>query len=370
MKRFVLLLAGVSVLFSAGAQEPSQEACGEVKNLIYMIGDGMGLGHVSMLMIENGYEPTAFDRAQNIALTTTYSANNRVTDSAAAGTALATGHKTNNSVLGQSPDGEPFESIMTRAIGRGMPSGIVVTCYLHHATPGAFYAHAGNRGESEKIAAQLPGSGIDVAFGGGRTCFSKKDSLTGKSAVDRLTEEGYRVVYDLAETESLHEGGVVGLFADEHMPAAGEERGNYLTEATVKAMEILHNNDKSDKGFFLMVEGSQIDFASHANDTPLIQEEMRDFDRAVAAAMDFADRVPGTLVVVTADHETSGLTMVSNKADFTRSESGIDYRHSTTGHSGIMVPVYLYGAGAERINGIMDNTDLPKRLMALIGVGE
>ena len=140
-----------------------------------------------------------------------------------------------------------------------------------------------------------------------------------------------------------------------------------MKEATEKALEILSNNcADSKKGFMLMVEGSQIDSEGHANNAAGILEETRDFAQAVGAAMDFADRNPGTLVVVTADHETSGLSITSNKTDFTLSDSGIGYDFGTTGHTGIMVPVYLYGTGAEQINGIMDNTDLPKKLAELM----
>lgn len=138
-----------------------------VRNLIYLIGDGMGLSHVSMLMLEEGYGTTAFDRAQNIALITTYSANNRVTDSAAAGTALATGHKTGNGMLGVLPDSTAAESIMADAIRAGMPTGVVVTSTLQHATPGAFYAHVPYRRQYQRISDQLAGSDLTVAFGGG-----------------------------------------------------------------------------------------------------------------------------------------------------------------------------------------------------------
>lgn len=346
---------------------PAQDPTGEVKNLIYMIGDGMGLAHVSMLMIENGYEPTAFDRMQNIALISTYSANNRVTDSAAAGTALATGTKTYNSKLGVDPEGRPLESILAKAVRRGMPSGVVVTCYLHHATPGAFYAHAGHRNDSTTIARDLVSSGLDVAFGGGRRMFSLPYE-GGESYAEAMQRAGYRVVGDLKEAGELHDGKALGLFAEDHMPAA-PGRGDYLPVATAKALEILSNNaEQRGEGFMLMVEGSQIDFASHARDARYIYEEMVDFDKAVAEAMKFVDSHPGTLLVVTADHETSGMSIPSNQNDFTLSESGITYKFGTGSHTGTLVPVYLYGTGAERINGVMDNTGLSRALMRILGV--
>ena len=162
MKKWLLLVVlSLGMAGLASAAEP-------VRNLILMIGDGMGLSQVSMLKIENGYAPTAFDRAQGVALISTYSANNRVTDSAAAGTALASGCKTNNSALGVDPDGQPLESMMVKAHSADRPTGIVVTCYLQHATPGAFYAHSKSRSRTAAITDDLLESGIDVLFGCGR----------------------------------------------------------------------------------------------------------------------------------------------------------------------------------------------------------
>lgn len=363
---FGLLVAGAG---TASAQsEPGMEAGPEVRNLIFMIGDGMGLGQVALLKIEEGYRPTAFDRAQNVALISTYSANNRVTDSAAAGTALASGRKTNNSMLGMTPDSAAVESMIARAVREGRPTGIVVTCALQHATPGAFYAHAGNRKMTDLISEQFLTSGIDVALGGGRAAFERKRP-EGGSYVDAMRGQGYTVVEELDALGAVDRGRVVGLFADEHLLPAKDGRGDYLPRAVHEALRILTNDAVADgTGFVLMVEGSQIDFESHGNDAKGILSEMRDFDRAVTEAMNYADRHPGTLVVVTADHETGGLTMPSGKKDFTLSDSGVEYRFGTTSHTGILVPVYLYGAGAERINGILDNTRLADRLMQLLGL--
>ena len=145
--------------------------------------------------------------------------------------------------------------------------------------------------------------------------------------------------------------------------------GDYLERAIRKALEILSREaGERDRGFILMVEGSQIDLRAHDNDAEGVLAEMRDFDRAVAAAMDFADRHPGTLVVVTADHETGGLSIPSADVDFEHEEAGIEYRFSTGGHTAAMVPVYLYGTGAERINGVLDNTELALRLAGTLGL--
>lgn len=365
----VLLLLAVAG-HNVEAKKPARQDS-KVKNIIYMIGDGMGLCHVSLLQIEAGYKPTAFDRADNTALIKTYSANNRVTDSAAAGTALATGYKTNNGTIGQLPDGTPVESIMAKARDN-YATGLVVTCYLQHATPAAFYAHAEDRGDSDKISRDFMESGVDVAFGGGRKVFEKAYKDSGEDYEKLLEERGYEVIYDEDDMDDVHSGRVVGLFADSNLPELKKGRGDYLARATEKALEVLTANVKADKkdGFVMMVEGSQIDYRSHANDLDGILAEMRDFEKAIKVAMDYADTHKGTLVVICADHETSGMSIPSNKTDFTLPESGINYDFSTSSHTGIMVPVYLYGAGADRINGIMENTELSQKLQQLIGVAD
>lgn len=363
MKKWLLFVAlSLGMAGLASAAEP-------VRNLILMIGDGMGLSQVSMLKIENGYAPTAFDRAQGVALISTYSANNRVTDSAAAGTALASGCKTNNSALGVDPYGQPLESMMAKAHSDHRPTGIVVTCYLQHATPGAFYAHSKSRSRTAAITDDLLESGIDVLFGGGSKWLSRSCGGEG-TYFDAFRSRGYLVADSLGAIPDTYTGRVLCSVADEHLPEASE-RGDYLPEATSRALSLLSAGAAGrDNGFLLLVEGSQIDFAGHGNDAGELLDEMRDFERAVAVAMDFADRTPGTLVVVTADHETGGLTIPACDEDFTQAENGVEYRFSTGGHTGMLVPVYLYGTGADRIRGVMDNTDLSKRLMQLLGLAE
>lgn len=349
----------------AAADQPA--ATDQVRNIIYLIGDGMGLAQVSMLQIENGYEPTAFNRAEHVALISTYSANNRVTDSAAAGTALAAGAKTNNSMLGVDPSGAALTSMIARATAQGMPTGVVVSCYLQHATPGAFFAHVRNRGESEKITAQMLTCDIDVLAGGGAK-WMKADSGEGGDYFEAFARRGYRVGRSLDEVADHREGRLLVVAADEHLPQA-PERGDFLPRATAQALDVLAaESAKRGKGFVMMVEGSQIDMACHANDAAWLLAEMRDFNEAVAVAMDFADRNPGTLVVITADHETGGVTIPSGKSDFTLSDSGVEYRFGTGSHTGTLLPVYLYGTGSDRIAGMLDNTELSQQLMELLGL--
>ena len=367
-KLFLILMLPLVAASLSGCCEKEQE----VKNIIYMIGDGMGLAQATLVKIENKYAPTEYDRAHNIALQTNYSANNRVTDSAASGTALATGYKTNNGTLGLAADGTRVESIMAKADKVGYESGIVVTCYVNHATPGAFYAHRESRNDNDGIVADFMESSVDVIFGGGTRFFNDYFAKNNTTFDEAFKAKGFTILKDQSEMTSVSEGKVVGLFAETNIPLMRNGRGDYLPNATAKALEILTNNVEKDgkKGFVLMVEGSQIDGEGHGNNIEGVLAETRDFAKAVGVAMDYADAHPGTLVVVTGDHETGGLTIPSNKTDFTLPESGISYGFSTTGHTGVMLPIYLYGTGAERINGILDNTELSQQLQRMLGVWE
>ncbi len=356
MKRFFLF--GLCLL---GACAPKTE--NEVHNVIYMIGDGMGLAQVSLLQIAEDYAPTAFDRAEGVALIATRLANNRVTDSAAAGTALSTGSKTNNAALGIDTAGMRLESLAECARQQGMRTGLVVTSHLFHATPAAFYAHVADRNDMPSIVCDMLASDIDLLIGGGRRMLA--DSLPGGGTwFDAFRDKGYRVAQSSAMLDTLSALPVLAAVADKHLPCAAE-RGDLLPRAVRKALELLA--DGSERGFFLMVEGSQIDMFCHGNDAGGVLGEMRDFEQAVSVAMDFADAHPGTLVVVTADHETGGLTLPSGNSDFTLPESGVEPRFSSGGHTASIVPVYLYGTGADRIRGLMDNTELARQIKRMIG---
>lgn len=370
----------------------------EVRNVVFMIGDGMGLAQVAATMIDRGDSALNLERARFIGLSKTGSANNRVTDSAAAGTALSTGVKTYNGAIGMDVDKNPRPTILEKAEANGLATGVVATYSVTHATPASFVAHVPSRKMEERIAAYYPDSGIDLFFGGGKKFFTERED--GRNLTKELETQGYTIVYSLDELLSF-EGGrsdeegehpsvegcrsgtdgdlsdaenncptargarIGALLAHEAMPTMREGRGDYLPKATEKALNLLKNN--SDKGFFVMIEGSMIDGGCHAGDPAMVFAETVDFDRAVGAAFDFADHNPGTLVVVVADHETGGLTLPSGKPDFSLSDQGVKYEFSTGGHTAILVPIYAYGAGAENFSRIMDNTDIPKTMERLLG---
>ncbi len=357
----LLLGATALVAVSCCQKEP------EVKNIIFMIGDGMGLAQTSATALINDWEPLNMERADYIGLQKSYSANNRVTDSAASGTALATGHKTYNSAIGVDVDKNPVANTRELAQAAGYATGVVATYSVTNATPASFVAHVESRYLEDKIAEQFVEADIDLFIGGGTRFF--KERRDGKDLTEELKAEGYTVAYDMAELEGVTEGKVAALLAPNAMPTIGQGRSkDYLPGATAKALEVLSNNSK--KGFFVMIEGSQIDGGGHDNDMVKIYEETVDFDNAVKVAFDFADEHPGTLVVVTADHETGGLSIVSGKSDFTLPEQGVKYEFGTTGHSAIMLPVYAYGTGAEEFAGVMENTDIAKKMQKLLGLVE
>ena len=367
MKKYGLFLAALFILSGCCGQ---QEKAQQVENVILMIGDGMGVAQVTQLIIENGLKPVAMERADAVGLVRTFSANNRVTDSAAGGTAIATGTKTLNGRIGRDPHGNDLYSILHHAQEAGYPTGLVVTVDLFDATPSAFYAHVHDRDSRDTITLQLLASGIDVAMGGGRTYLDER--ADGRVLTDEFRDAGYRVAFDMNETADVADGRLLAVLAPDVMPYHIHSRGDYLPQATTKALEILSANRtaRNSRGFFLMVEGSEIDYAGHDNLTDELTGEMRDFERAVKTAFDYADRTPGTLVVVLADHETGGLTAPSGSSDFTARESGIDYRFSTGSHTASLVPLFAYGTGAQEFSRVLDNTDVSAILAQLMGLSE
>ncbi len=362
MKRTLpILLSTLLMLRLSTAAQPADTAEAPVRNVILMIGDGMGLAQVAAWMIENRYEPIAFDRAQYTALCKTYSANNRITDSGASATAMATGVKTRNSWIGTDPAGNSRENLTELAKAKGLATGIVVTSYLADATPAAFTAHTNDRHNTSAIVQGIVRLKPDVIAGGGLSYFERQED--GSYPLEELQKAGYSYVATPEEFYAIDRTPLIGLFAEKYMPEASRRDSAYLARTTAHTLELL---GKHSAGFFAMIEGSQIDGACHENNASRMIDEMRDFDRAVNVAFDFADTHPGTLVLVVADHETGGLTIISNDRDFTASESGIQYNYSTTSHSGSPVILYAYGTGAANFSGVLENTDIFRRVKALL----
>lgn len=327
----------------------------EVKNVILMIGDGMGVSQVYAGMTAN-HGTLHLERCQYAGFAKTYAANNYITDSAASGTAIACGVKTNNGTIGMDAADRPVKSILELTGEKGLSTGVIATYELTNATPASFIAHQPKRSMEYEIAMDYLNSGVTVCIGGGRRRFEQRpDSI---NLTEQMLGKGYRVAYTMEELSKINSGKLIGLLADGHMPSY-PERGEMLPESVKIALDILDNNPE---GFFLMVEGSQIDGGGHANNTDKIVNEMLDFDRAIKEAFDFAEKNAGTLVIITADHETGGLTI--NGGSFETGEVKGEY--TTKGHTAVMVPVFAFGAGAEEFAGIYENTDIMPKILKLL----
>jgi alkaline phosphatase len=371
MRRSLLTIIALTVflLFSGCGEKPSRSASPRVKNIILMVGDGMGVAQLSSLALAQNDLPINMERASACGFIKTHSANNRVTDSAAAATAYSTGSKTNNGNLGVDPTGAHLETVLEKAEAKGLATGLVATTLIQHATPAAFYAHTTDRNDYEAIALALLSADIDVVIGGGMKYL--RNRADERNLVSELEQQGYTVVDSLAALNDVTGGRAMALYDEDAIPQyirTGRDP-MMLSRGTSKALEILTSNTpRGASGFFLMVEGSWIDSAGHANDTEMLIDEMIDFDNAVGTAFDYADAHPGTLVIVLADHETGGLSLPAGETNFLLPDSGVDLRWSTTGHTAAMVPMLAYGAHAELFTGIIDNTDINQRMRELLGL--
>ena len=333
MKQLLIILSVLALSISSYANEP-------IKQVIFIIGDGMGLNQMCKLD-----SPNHFERANYIGLSKTYSASHKVTDSAAGGTALACGVKTQNGMLGMNADSIPVNSILSVLKEKGFSTGIVASCRINHATPASYYAHQPNRNMDAEILSDLYANGPDVFVAGGNKLLS----------VESLEKAGYKYVDNIADLQKQENGKVACVLAKEDMPNA-LERGNEITLGTAEAIRLL---EKNEKGFFIMIEGSQIDWAGHNNQADYMLAEMQDINKVIGLCMDYADANPGTLIIITADHETGGTTIVGENKE---------YKYTTGDHTGAMVPVYAYGTGAENFSGIFENTSFKDKILNLMQV--
>lgn len=325
------------------------------KNIILLIGDGMGVSHVfAGLTANKGH--LYLENFKQIGFSKTQSADDYITDSAAGGTALATGHKTKNGSIGVDAQDKPVKSILELAEDKGLATGLVSTSSITHATPASFISHQSGRSMYEEIAADFLKTDIDVFIGGGIDHFSKRKD--GRNLMEELKSKGYQVETNISAIEKTENGKLAGLTAEVHNGRVAE-RGNMLPVATKTALNILDNNKK---GFFLMVEGSQIDWGGHASSTVYIVEDMLDFDKVIGQTLEFAEKNGETLIIVTADHETGGFALTGGSI-----ENGfVKGAFPTTDHTAVMVPVFAYGPGADEFGGIMENTEIFDKMKKLL----
>lgn len=291
------------------------------KYVFYFIGDGMSLNHVlgtqyflGQQNARHGIAPLCFAEFPYTGLVSTYSASSDITDSAASGTALACGEKTNNGTIGLAANQvKPLTSIAEWAKAKGHRIGIATSVTLNHATPAAFYAHQPSRNDYYEIGVELAQSGYHFFGGGDFEENIKHDDKEASQLYDVVKEAGYSIVRGYEHfRKGLYDDKVILIqekgAAEKTLPYAidADEESLTLAQITAAAIKVLDNR----KGFFLMVEGGKIDYAAHANDAATVYHEVVDFDEAVRVAYDFYLQHPKeTLIVITADHETGGLTL-------------------------------------------------------------
>lgn len=339
MKKTLSFVSLIALSFFALAQS-------EVKNVILLIGDGMGLAQSYAAYLANDKSLSMYTMPYT-GLSITSCADREVTDSGAGGTAIATGHKANYKAIGLDENNTSHPSLLKIAKQYGKSTAIVCSCDLTHATPAAFVANVKNRDLQEQIALSYLEEYCDIALGGGAERFTSKGRKDKLNLIDSLAKRGYAVVYSEDELSKCESEKIFGLFAEGHLPEASK-RGGVMQQYMLKALEQL---DKNPNGFFMMLEGSRIDMEAHLNKYDAMVEETLDFDRCVAIALDFAKRKGNTLVVVTADHETGGLTLPAKG-------SKTQDKWTTLNHTGVPVPIYSFGPGAENFTRVMQNTDI------------
>ncbi|MGJ8484117.1 alkaline phosphatase [Pseudoalteromonas sp. SYSU M81236] len=306
-----LKLSLLALLCSAG----SVMAESAPKNIIYMIGDGMGPAYTTAYRYFKDdpntkvVDPTVFDTILRGMAHTYPDDHTYVTDSAAGATALSSGHKSYNGAIAVDTDKKPVKTMLEVAKERGMTTALVATSQINHATPASFASHNESRRNYDeiandyidnKIAGKLP---VDLMLGGGTKYYVRED----RNLVEEFKAAGYQYSDDFAAMNDLKQVPALGLFAEVGLPFALDENPTRLTQMTTKALDLL--DGQNDKGFFVMIEGSQIDWCGHANDIACAMGEMDDFAKSIEQAKAYVDKNPDTLLVITADHSTGGLTL-------------------------------------------------------------
>ena len=327
-----------------------------IKNVILLIGDGTGLAQISsgQIHLKGTNNWLRMQSLPVVGMVTTFASNNLITDSAAGATAYSCGMKTNNAMIAVLPDNSPCKTILEYAVEMGKSTGLISTSGITHATPASFASHVESRSMQDVIASQYLDSEVDVLLGGGIEYFipqseegSKRQDDT--NLIEEFESKGYS--YSSTKTELMNSDSdkLLGLYAQSGLVHAVSEPT--LAEMTERALSVLSKNEN---GFFLMVEGSQIDWAGHRNDAEYLMTEIESFDDAIGASLDFAIQDGETLVVIVADHETGGLSLTATQENNTK----MQVSWSTGGHTAIPIPLSAYGPHAIEFSGWHKNTML------------
>jgi alkaline phosphatase len=352
--KLLLAIISISLLITCSSKTETKIP----KNIIFLIGDGMGVSQVYAALTAKK-DNLNIAQCKHIGFIKTSAADNYITDSAASGTAYATGKKTKNGYVGVDSQGKKLPTILEIAEKNNIATGLVATSAMTPATPASFIAHNPDRGKYEEIAMDFLKTDIDIFVGGGRKYFEEReDSL---NLIDSLRARDYSIISDLNELKYSNSKKIAALIYNEHPPKFSEGRANMLEMASKKAIEVLSQNEK---GFFLMIESSQIDWGGHDKDSKYVVEETVDFDNVVGQILDFAKKDGETLVVITADHECGGYAITGGDI----STGKVEGKFCTDGHTATMVPVFAYGPGAENFMGIFDNTEIFHKFKKIFGI--
>lgn len=362
----LLLLVGCksNTTLSYDLEENGKDFQDYPTNIILLIGDGMGLTQISAAMYSNNNR-LALAKFPVIGFHKSHAANELITDSAAGGTAIACGIKTNNGNIGTDENGSPAASILEELDSMNFSTGMIVTSTIVHATPAAFAAHRARREMYEEIALDYLKANVDLLIGGGRQYFQNRE-MDDRDLINEFENKGYVVMDQLYTTMNKIKWPLdknILYFTADKQPLTVSGGRNYLSFAVRQGVQYLEQ--KSNKGFFLLVEGSQIDWMNHANDGRGVVMETLDFDRAIWESIQYANRKGNTLVLVTADHESGGMSI---EADSRMNK--LKYGFTTNGHTAAMIPVFAYGPGANLFRGIYENTSIYHKMRAALGLKE
>ncbi len=357
----VILIAVVFLSCSKKGEEGvitpiEKETSAQPKNIILLIGDGMALSQITAARTVSNNQLNML-RCDHIGIQSTHAADKYVTDSGASATAMACGEKTNYYTVGVDVDGNPLTSIIEMAETNGLLTGIMTTSTIVHATPAAFYAHHTDRYAYEDIALQLTHQNVDFFMGGGKLYFDQRTD--GLNLIDSLLAKNYEVVQSLDEVSGNKKTGVFIANNDPQRYVWG--RGDVLGNSLALALSMFKNNEK---GFFILVEGAQIDWAGEENDQGYLLSEMLDFDRTVGKAIDFAEVDGSTLVIITGDHETGGFSLLNGN----EANNSVEGSFISAEHTGTMVPVFAFGPGAKEFMGVYENSEIFHKMKDQLGL--
>lgn len=322
-----------------------------VQQVILMIGDGAGLAQISAGLLSNGGSLN-LSQFKNIGLVKTQALDDFTTDSAAGATAYSTGEKTNNRHIGVGSQGEKLKNLSELLAPKGVSSGVVTTDQLTGATPASFYAHHHERDDSNALASFLAKSDLDIFIAGGKRDF--------EGNMTDLKQNGFQLVDQLQDV-SKASSERVGFFAGEgSLPSIEEGRGDFLKEASTQALKFLSEKNHP---FFLMIESAMIDSGGHRNSASMLVSELLDFDKAIGEVVKWVDEHPGTLLVVTADHETGGVSIPQGNIH----QGEVELAFHSEDHTGILVPLFAYGAQAQLFQGVYENTEVFTKILEVLG---